>query len=303
MAQRIGITGGTGFLGRHLSRRLLARGHQVVVFTRSPERARDAVPPGVRLEAWDPVETPMPPTWLDPLDAVVNLVGESLAGFLTPAKQRRAYHSRVTATRHLVEGWLQAVDPPRVLLSGSAVGIYGNAGDASLTEASPPGTGFLAGLCRDWEAEAAPVAPASRLVTLRTGLPLHPEGGFLRVLLPVFRWGVGPIFGSGDQWMPWIHLEDWLELVCFALDHEEVTGPLNLTAPAPVRNRELAGALGRALGRPVFLRAPAVLLRATFPKANDLLLSSQRVLPREAEAAGFRFRFPELPAALADLLA
>lgn len=302
MAQRIGITGGTGFLGRHLSRRLLSRGHRVVVFTRSPERARGGVPSEVRLEGWDPVDTPMPPARLDPLDAVVNLAGESLAGFLTPAKQRRARTSRIASTRHLIEGWRQAADPPRVLLSSSAVGFYGDAGDETVTESSPSGTGFLADLCRDWEAAAAPAAAGSRLVTLRTGLPLHPGGGLLGVLLPFFRWGAGPVFGNGNQWMPWIHLEDWLDLVCFALDHEEVTGPLNLTAPAPVRNRELAGALGRALGRPVFLRAPAFLLRATFPKADDLLLSSQRVLPRKAEAAGFRFRFPELPAALADLL-
>lgn len=303
MAQRIGITGGTGFLGRHLTHRLLAQGHEVVVFTRNPERARAVVPPGVRLEAWHPVETPLPPTRLDPLDAVVNLVGESLAGVLTPAKQRRARESRIIATRNLAAGWRQSVDPPRLLLSSSAVGYYGSAGEAAITETSPPGTGFLADLCREWEAAATPVTEAgSRLVFLRTGVPLHPESGFLGVLLPLFRWGVGPTFGSGAQWLPWIHLEDWVELVLFILEHEDLTGPVNLTAPAPARHREVSRALGAAVGRPAWLRVPAFLLRATFPKADDILLTSQRVLPRQAEAAGFPFRFPELVPALDDLL-
>jgi hypothetical protein len=300
---RIGITGGTGFLGGLLTRRLLSHGHAVLVFTRNPARARDRVPPAAAVAAWDPRRA-MPPERLDSLEAVVHLTGLSLFGLWTPARKQRIVESRVAATRNLLLGWKRAASPPRVLLSGSASGIYGDGGDRELTESAPPGDGFLASLCRDWEAEArAALTLGVRLVILRTSLPLHPGGGLLGAMLPAFRYGMGAVLGNGRQWFPWIHMEDWLSLVEFCLGSAGAGGPVNLAAPHPVPNREFTRALASALGRPAFLRVPGFLLRtAAREPAEEMVLVSQRVVPARAMELGFRFRFPGLEEALRDLV-
>jgi hypothetical protein len=299
---RVGITGGTGFLGRALARHLEASGHEILIFTRNPGAARDRLPETYRVAGWNPVGEPLDPTHLDGLDAVVHLVGETLLGLPTPARARRVRASRIEATRHLVEGWRRAGTPPGVLLSSSASGYYGDRGETPLTESAAPGTGFLADLCRDWEAEAvAAEALGVRVVRLRTSLPLHPEGGFLATLLPLFRLGLGATLGSGRQWMPWIHLQDWLAMVTWALTTRTVSGPLNVTAPEPVRNETFSRTLAGVLGRPLFLRIPELLLRR-LEAARELALASQRLIPEVAARHGFSPRFPELEPALRDLL-
>lgn len=299
---KVGITGGTGYLGGHLVRRLLTRGHTPVVFTRDPEAARARVPAGIALQAWNATREPLSPAVLSTLDAVVHLAGESVASRWSAAKKGRIVESRVVGTRQVVEGFQAANPRPRALLSGSAVGFYGHGGDDEITEDRAAGRGFLAEVGRTWEFEARGAAgPQTRLVLLRTGLPLSPNGGILKAMLPAWRLGLGAILGSGRQWMPWIHLEDWLGLALFALDTETVRGPLNLTAPHPARNAEFTRALARAVGRPAFLRAPEWLLRAGGEQAREMLLASQRVVPARALDAGFAFRFPDLDSALADL--
>jgi hypothetical protein len=273
------------------------------VFTRNAERARKRIAGGVDAVGWDP-RKPMPPERLDALDAVVNLTGLSAFGPWTAGHKLGMVTSRVTATRNLLLGWSRAAAPPRVLVSGSAVGFYGDGGDAELTEAAPRGHGFMAGLCRDWEAEArAGNSLGARVVLLRTALPLHPSGGVLGVMLPPFRCGLGATVGSGRQWFPWIHAEDWLSLAVFCLTSTAVAGPVNGAAPHPVTNRTFTKALAAALGRPAVLRVPGFLLKmAAREPATEMALVSQRVLPARALELGFRFRFPELGPALKDLV-
>jgi uncharacterized protein (TIGR01777 family) len=248
------------------------------------------------------MQGPVPAGSLEDLDAVVHLAGKSAFGLWTESFKKQVYESRVVSTRNLVAGMRAASSPPRVFLCASASGYYGSAGDREVTESSDPGEGFMAKLCRDWEAAAAEAGGAAgRVVTLRTGLVLGP-GGLLGKMLPVFRFGLGGRLGDGGAWWPWIHLEDWVRLTLHALDGT-VSGPLNLTAPHPVTNREFTRILAGVLGRPAFLHVPETLLRlAGGEAAEEMALVSQRVLPEKAEAEGFTFRFPDLEPALRDLL-
>jgi uncharacterized protein (TIGR01777 family) len=298
---RVGVSGGTGFLGRHLVWALLDRGDEVTVFTRNPGRK---LPGGVRAVRWDPNQEPAPAEILGNLDAVVHLAGESVVGRWTEAKKRRIRESRVVGTRHLAEGWKATETPPRVLVSGSAVGFYGDRGDDEITEETPAGSGFLAQVAIDWEEAALTTKHAgTRVVLLRTPLPLHPSGGALHAMLTPFKLGLGAVLGSGRQWMPWIHLDDWVRATLFALDTEAVIGPFNPTSPAPVTNRDYTRTLADVLGRPAFLPAPAFALRLVLPQAADeMLLVSQRVVPQRARQLGFAFEHPELGPALHDLL-
>jgi uncharacterized protein (TIGR01777 family) len=300
---RVGVLGGTGFLGRPLVHRLVARGDAVTVYSRHPDRARGLFPAGVRTAPWVPQSADSPPSFSG-LDALVHLAGESIAGLWTAEKKRRIRESRVLGTRAVVEGVRRSSDPPRILLSGSASGYYGYGGDAELTETSPKGTGFLADLCAEWEGEARRAESyGARVVLLRTSLPLHPSGGLLRTVLVPFRMVMGASLGSGRQWMPWIHLGDWADLALFALDRSGISGPLNLTAPRPATNLEFTRALARVLGRPAFLRFPAWSLRVLLGSmAEETVLVSQRLVPAAALRLGFPFRHPELEPALRDLL-
>jgi uncharacterized protein (TIGR01777 family) len=299
---RVGITGATGFLGRLLAARLQARGDRVVALARSPDRARESLGPSISVMAWDAAQVPDPEA-LSRLDAVVHLAGESVVGVWTAAKQARVRNVRVQGTRNLVEGIRRASARPRVLLSSSASGFYGDAGDSVLTEDSPRGQGFLADLCVEWEAEARKAESLGlRVVLLRTTLPLDPGGGILRAMLIPFRLGLGAMLGNGRQWMPWVHREDWLALTLFALDADSVRGPLNLTAPHPATNREFTRALASALGRPAILRAPAFILSRLGAPVREGALVSQRIVPAKALDLGFAFAHPDLAPALRDLL-
>ena len=299
MSMRIGITGGTGFLGSRLAARLGQRGDVPVVFTRNPVKSAQSL--GAESRHWEATQ-PLSPESVRDLDAVVHLAGESVLGVWTPKKMQRIRDVRVMGARNLAEAIGQASPRPRLLLSSSASGYYGDRKDEVLTESSARGVGLLAQLCADWEAEAMRAEDAGvRVVLLRTTLPLDPGGGLLRALLVPFRLGLGAVLGNGRQWMPWIHIEDWLALVLRALDHSEVVGPLNLASPQPVRNVELTRILAGVLGRPAFLRVPELIL-SRIPQAREGILVSQRVVPAKAEELKFQFAHPDLKEALQDLL-
>ena len=298
------ITGGTGLIGRALTQALLARGDQVVVFTRSPEKRRSAFPSAVTLAPWRPDPEHLRP-WLEEADAVVNLVGANIGERRWTAKRKEElYRSRVHAGRALAQAWEQTASRPQVLLQASAVGYYGDRGDQVLTEDAPPGEDFLARLCVDWEASTQPVeALGTRRVILRTGIVLSTRGGALpRLLLPI-RLGVGGPLGSGRFYMPWIHIQDQVRAMLFLLDREDTRGPYNLCAPEPVTNAELVRTLGRLLRRPTWFRVPTWVLRLVLGEMAIALLASIRAVPKRLQEAGFAFQFPHLEDALRDLLA
>jgi uncharacterized protein (TIGR01777 family) len=234
---------------------------------------------------------------------VVHLAGEPVAQWWTEAAKKRIHDSRVEGTRVLVNKLSEQPNRPRVLVCASAVGYYGSRGDQILTEASPAGSDFLARVVVDWEDAAQLAEPLGiRVVRLRFGMVLG-RGGALAKLLPPFRLGVGGKLGSGHQWMAWIHLEDAVSLILFALDYAAVRGAANATAPHPVTNEEFTERLGMALHRPAILPVPVFALKLAFGEMSEMVLASQRVLPTVAKSAGFRFQFPELQAALEEILA
>lgn len=291
---RIWVTGSGGLVGSALCEALAMDGHELVRLVRRPARSAGEA-------RWDPATGSVEPVDPPP-DAVLHLAGENVAsGRWNASRRARIRASRVDASRLLV-GTLLRCGPPRIHLQASAVGFYGDRGDEVLTESSPPGEGFLASVCREWEAAASPLAEAGcRVAFLRFGMVLSRSGGALARMLPAFRLGLGGPLGSGRQWLSWIGLEDVVRAVPFLLEHE-VHGPVNLVSPHPVRQREFARALGAVLRRPALMPAPAPLLRLLLGDlANELLLSSQRAVPRALEDAGFRFAHPEIGGALASL--
>jgi hypothetical protein len=260
----------------------------------------------VRLAHWTPDGTAGPwAAFLDGAAAVVNLAGESIAGGRWSASRKgRLRDSRFDATRSLVAGLAACPSPPAVFLSGSAVGYYGTQGDEPLTEGAPSGADFLADLCVEWETIAGRAAGSvGRIVVVRTGLVLDRAGGALPAMIAPFKLFAGGPLGSGAQYISWIHSDDWVGLVTWAMGQPAVSGPINATAPGPVTNREFTRTLGAVLGRPAWLPAPALALRALLGEMADaLLLGGQRVVPDRARALGFRFRYPELRPALESLL-
>jgi hypothetical protein len=303
-AAEIVLSGGTGLIGRRLAELLRAGGHALRLLSRDPRSV--ATHGGTdRALRWN--GTDVDPEWLAGAQAVVHLAGEPVFGGLpTAARRERVWASRVDSTRSLVAalGALEPARRPGVLLCASAVGYYADSGDDEIREGDPPGPGFLAELCRDWEAEAARARELSvRVCSLRIGVVLSRGGGALRTLLPAFRAGLGGRVGDGRQWFPWIHLEDCAALARFALESPLASGPWNCVAPGAVRNAEFSRALAHALHRPALLPLPAFAVRAALREISSELLASRRVVPAAATAAGFAFRFPELAPALADVLA
>jgi uncharacterized protein len=280
------IAGGTGFLGSALARSLRADRHHVTIISRRPH--------GPDQIAWTDRSA------FDGADVVVNLAGTSLdSGRWTDARKAAILDSRVHATEAIVKAMSEVSRRPAMLLNQSAVGFYGAHGSEALTEESPPGSDFLASVCVAWEAAALKAAWMTRVVLLRTGLPLDASGGALPRLALPFRFFAGGRLGSGEQYWSWIHIDDWVRMVRWAIEQPDLNGPLNATAPAPATNRELADALGRALRRPAFAPAPAFALRLLLGEMADaLILSGQRVLPAKATRRGFEFRYPDLASAL-----
>jgi uncharacterized protein (TIGR01777 family) len=293
------VTGGTGLIGRSLCAALAARGDEVTALSRRPGQDRAS---GVRWVEGDPAAAG---SWLGALsaaDAVVHLAGEPVAGGRwTAARKARIASSRLDSTRLVAAA--VAGGGPGVLVQGSAVGFYGDRGDEPLDEHAAPGRGFLADLSARWEAAAAPAAGRARLVLVRTGIVLARDGGALPVLARPFRIFAGGPLGDGRPWQPWIHLTDQVGLLLLALDDARARGPLNAVAPAPVRQGELARTLARILRRPNLCRVPEAALRLAVGEMAEVLLASQKVVPAQAQALGYRFRFPALEPALRDLLA
>jgi uncharacterized protein (TIGR01777 family) len=304
---RVFVTGGTGLVGSRLVKRLASRGDEVLVLTRRPAVARDLFGPAVTAVEGDPVR---PGDWMDEVascDGVLSLVGENIfSRRWNAAFKQLLVDSRVKSTQNLVQavsGTPRRADgSPKVLVSASAIGIYGPHGDESLNENSPPGSDFLASLCVEWEKVAQAVeASGVRRVSVRVGVVLDKEGGALAKLLTPFKLGAGGPVGSGKQWMSWIHHEDLGSLFLLALDNPGASGPLNGTAPNPVTNRDFSKALGRALHRPSFMPTPGFGLRLLLGEVADVITTGQRVQPERALALGMRFRFPTLDQALADV--
>lgn len=295
---KILVTGSSGLIGSALVRQLTAGGHYVIRLVRkNPDRSRGDL-------TWDPTTGRIERAGLEKLDAVVHLAGESILGLWTQAKKDRIYKSRVPATEFLMEALTGLKHRPRVIVSASAIGFYGNRGDQWVNEQSPPGHGFLANVCIDWEKATELAANAGiRVVNLRIGVVLTPAGGALKVMLPAFRLGLGGPLGNGRQYMSWIELGDLLSAIQFCLERDEVRGPVNAVAPEPVTNREFSRALGRVLRRPAIFPVPGFLLKLVLGDfARESLLASLRVEPAVLRRAGFEFDHPTLPDALKNLL-
>ena len=299
---RIFLTGATGFIGRALVLRLRRDGHEIVAWVRS-ESGRALLGAEVELVPVSAGDVELTRA-LERSDAIVNLAGSPVIGRWTATTRRAVVTSRVDLTERLIRALAAASRRPRVMVSGSAIGYYGDRGDEVLTEESPPGAGFLASLTARWEAAARRAEPLGlRVVTIRTGVVLGREGGILDRLLPIFRLGLGGPIGSGKQIVSWIHLNDVVSAITAALEDERYTGPINLTAPDPVTNGELASALGRALGRPARLRVPGAVVRLALGEAASAVLTGQHVTPARLVSLGYRHEFPRLEEALADIVA
>ena len=295
------VTGATGFVGR----RLLQQFENPVVLSRDATRAKQRITDQeITPFPWNASEEIAPLEAFQGVDTVFHLAGEPVAeGRWSAAKKQRLRESRQLGTRHLVDALAKLEDRPKVLVSASAVGYYGTCKDEVLTESSPPADDFLAGVCVEWEEEARRAAEHGiRVVSLRIGVVLGPHGGALAKMLTPFRLGVAGVLGNGQQWMPWIHLDDLVRLFVFCAGTPQVSGPVNATAPNPVTNREFTKAMGNVLRRPTVLPMPAFALRLLFGEFGNILLASQRVVPNVAETAGFEFRFGEIEPALRNIL-
>jgi uncharacterized protein (TIGR01777 family) len=304
MPEKVLIAGASGLIGTALAASCARDGVPVVGLVRDPGRAAARLP-GATLHAWDGTKGPPPPAVFEGVTALVNLVGETISRRWSQARKERVRGSRILATRALVDALRTVEQRPRVFVTNTGTGFYGDRGDEILTETSPTGAGFLAEVCRDWEAEAEKASALGvRVVLLRSGLVLARAGGFLGKILPPFRLGLGGHVGTGKQWLPWIHLEDAVGIIRHAFSSDGVSGILNSVAPEPVTNAELTTALGRALGRPTVLAAPAFAVRLALGSemAEELVLSSQRAMPVRTLETGFKFQHPLLAPALKDLV-
>jgi uncharacterized protein len=291
---KIAVTGATGFVGRAVLKLAHQRGHEVIAFTRSPERTIEWAVEQRRFSLDEPLD-------LSGCDAVIHLAGEPILGLWTAKKKRAIVESRLEGTRRVVEAVAKLPQKPEVLVSASAIGWYGEAGDNQLTETSPQGPGFLAETCAAWEAEAMKSA-ADRVVVVRTSVVLGRGGGAIKAMTTSFRLGLGGVIGSGRQWMSWIHIEDQSRLLLFAVEDLNVRGVLNASAPWPVRHADFVKTLARVVHRPAFIRVPAFAVKLLLRGLSDEILESKRVLPAAALDYGFGFKFPELEPALRDLL-
>lgn len=295
---RVGVVGATGFVGRSLTGALMGRDDEVVAFGRDASRVRAALPYVTEACSLADLTAERVAT----LDAVVNLAGESVgAKRWSPAQKAAIRGSRVDTTRRVVDAIAAAGRRPRVLINASAVGYYGPRGDEEVAEEAPAGNDFLAGVCRDWEAEAMRAAEHGvREVRLRTGIALGDGGGPLEQMLLPFKLFVGGPVGDGRQWFPWVHVDDVVGAIVWALDHDAVRGPVNVVAPGIVRFGELAKALGRRLHRPAWVPVPGFALRLAVGEMAEVLVTGQRAVPAALLAAGYGFRYARLDDALAD---
>ena len=293
---RVLLTGASGLLGSALLRSLKSRGFKVVRLVRGSASADDQI-------AWDPLQ-PIGSETISDFDSVIHLSGETVVGRWTDAKKKKIRESRVVSTRNLAQALAKTPEKPRVFVTASAIGYYGDRADELLREGSTSGAGFLAEVCREWEAAAQPAADAGiRCVQLRTGVVLSPDGGALQKMLPPFRIGVGGNLGSGRQWMSWIHIQDWVGAVHHILKTDLLHGPVNMVATKPVTNAEFTKTLGSVLSRPTIFPVPAFAAKLAFGQmAEEVLLLSQRVEPNRLVTSGYPFQYSDLRKALEPIL-
>ncbi|WP_103670031.1 TIGR01777 family oxidoreductase [Pseudanabaena sp. BC1403] len=305
---KIVVTGATGFVGEKLVERLHALGDRIVVLARNSQKATRQFPqdtfPNVEVIGYTPFELGDWAKAISGSDAVINLAGEPLAGVRWTEKRKQEIRdSRILTTKVLVEAIAKADVKPQILISGSAIGYYGTSLDKSFDEYSNAGDDFLANVCKDWEAAAEAVTSLGlRLVKLRTGIVLG-MGGAIAKMLPIFQVGGGGKIGTGKQWFSWIHRDDLVELIIYALKNDQVTGALNATAPKAVTNSDFTVAFAKAIKRPAFLPVPAAALILVFGEGATVLLDGQRVVPHKAEINKFTFQYPDIDSALAQIFA
>jgi len=298
---KIFMTGGTGFVGTYLSRDLARAGHTITILSRRAQPPAPA-PAGISYVTGNPTQAGPWMALVPEHDWIINLAGASIFTRWSKPHKKEIFESRVKTTRNLVSA-LADGDRRQLFCSTSAVGYYGARGEEVLTEDSPPDAGFLGDLAKHWEAEALKARDLGvRVVITRFGIVLGRDGGALGQMVPMFKKFLGGPIGSGVQWFSWIHQEDQARAFRFIQAHPEITGPVNFTAPHPVRNRDLARALGRVLHRPTLIAAPAFMLRLVLGELAETLLTGQQVLPKRLLDAGFKFKFPTVPAALENLL-
>lgn len=299
---KILMTGGTGFIGPYLTARLVRDGHEVTILIRSSEEAKGASP-GVSYLHGDPTVAGPWQQAVKHHDAVINLAGASIFSKWTDQQKKAIRESRFTTTRNIVGGITADQGKSLTLFSASAVGYYGFHEDEKLTEDAPPGEDFLARVAKEWEREALnAAAKGTRVVITRFGIVLGAKGGALGQMIPLFKKFVGGPIGSGRQWFSWVHVADLTEAFTFLLKHPEISGPVNVCSPNPVRNKELARALGRALHRPSFMPAPGFMIRLILGEFGSVILKGQRVVPRRLLDSGFVFQYPEIDKAVESIV-
>lgn len=300
---RVIITGGSGLIGRALSADLARNGNEVIILSRRPERII-GLPAGVRAERWDGCTAEGWPSLADGADAIVNLAGENISsGRWTGERKRAILQSRLNAGRAVVQAVEAAANKPGAVIQSSGIGYYGPHGDEEVTEETPPGHDFLAGLATDWESSTASLeALGVRRAVIRTGVVLSTEGGALPRMLSPVRFLVGGRLGSGQQWFPWIHMADEVGAIRFLIENKAARGPFNLTAPVPLTNAGFSRMLEKQLRRPSLMLTPAFLLSLLFGEMATVLLDGQRAIPKRLLQMGFTFKFHEIGLALRDLL-
>jgi hypothetical protein len=298
--RKIVITGATGFIGRKLCRTLFENGNDITVFSRNINMAKRVLPYLYNFVEWDYRNPRLWQNELENKDAVIHLAGTNVFGKRWDANYKHdIYESRESATRNLVNSISVLKNKPEVFISSSAVGYYGDYGNEPVTEDSDPGNDFLAGVCKAWEYEASLVENSGiRRVSIRTGIIISPEDGALKKMLLPFRFFAGGPLGNGNQWFPWIHIEDILRIYLFALDNDKLQGPVNGTAPNPVTMKEFAKTLGRVLNRPSIFHVPEFLLKLTVGEGALTILASQKVIPQKLAGLSFNFNYEFLEPAL-----
>ena len=300
---RVIVAGATGFIGKELIKQLDKKGHEIVVLTRNVDSARFNIPVHCEVVTWSPELSSIPSSTLKGADAVINLAGEGIAdGRWSNERKNKIIQSRVISTRQLIKAMTYMNDKPEVFVSASAIGFYGDRGDELLNESSSNGEGFLSQVCRSWEEEInKATALRIRTVALRIGRVLGHDGGALEKMLPPFQLGVGGKLGSGSQWMSWIHIEDLVNMMVYAVENSSVNGEYNAVSPTPVKNMEFTKTLGQVLKRPTIFPVPKIILKIALGELSELLLGSQKVDSKKICDTGFKFQFPGLEQALKEI--
>jgi len=299
---KVFITGGTGFVGTQITSRLIQDGHQVTILTRSSKGAKGSSP-GISYLEGDPTKKGPWQEAIKTHDAVINLAGASIFSKWTEEHKKAIRESRVNTTRNIVEGMPSHPERPFTLFSTSAVGYYGFCADEERTEESPPGNDFLARTAVEWEGEALKAREkGARVVITRFGIVMGEKGGALSQMIPLFKKYIGGPIGSGKQWFSWVHIKDLAEAFVFLIKHPEISGPVNVCSPNPVRNRDLAKALGKALHRPSFFPAPGFMVKLVLGEFGSVILEGQRVIPKRLLENGFVFRYPDIGKALQGIV-